>query len=204
MRSGPISTAAPAIAAGPKKEPKKPYAARVTWYDPKDEVPNSTEILFFAFLVATLGRATSELREWAAAVRLQRATYLSRGAAALPPAYQKIKGSKKMPAILEPLVTAYEGSWKDARLAAIGNAMQMLTHSCPGRADNLTFWRLKTHRTKLKGLWRAKTYEALFGVAEHLWARGGEMQQRLGDFGDEPMEQLPTSVDIIALMSVDL
>ena len=130
-------------------------------------MPNDHEVLFLALLVVSSSKDVPQLKEWAAAVVRKESSYIQRGSATLPAEYTK----GKLPAIFEPIDAAYHTSWPAANLNQIGKAMQLFEGK--GRLDEMTADRLKRHKAKENPLgWRrARTLEALFGVARRMGGR---------------------------------
>ena len=117
------------------------------WFEPSGQPANPAEILFHTLLLLTSGTSVKDVEGWAASALAQ----LSGSAEGLPATAEWRMAGSKAGAMLAPLHLAYVGStWSDARLTAIGAAMQAW-RGC-GRVNGLDAGRLMSHRAaKLTG-----------------------------------------------------
>ena len=100
-------------------------------------MPNQAEVLFYAFLVANMGRSVAELDEWAAKVLLEEPRRRELGQDWTPPAdaWWRAKATRPAAAFLPLRVAIWESTWPEPALDRVGAAMQRWRRA--GRCDGL-------------------------------------------------------------------
>ena len=156
------------------------------WFKPEPGLPNEAEVLFYAFLVASIDWSVADLDQWAKKVLLEEARRKSLGPDWTPPADAWWRPSGKKPAAaFEPLRVALQQThWPKPALDRVGAAMQRWQRSgrCDGLGHSELGRQLRQDDRKVlgpknaKGRSRPRFEHAVVEVAALVGRRGAELR----------------------------
>ena len=169
-----------------------PYRDAKSWFSRVGSTANTTEMLFFAFLVVYNSTgAVQALKSWAKSVLEHEAAFRATG---VIPVEWKPKGNV-VPAVYSVICDAYKSVRGETELMAIADAIHKWDG--PGKVDFLDVGRLRSHfrfsegdNGKKKPPVRWKSPNVLFTVARLIKEQRGELGRLLVD--ETPREDLPS------------